>query len=201
MGIQALGRAGRQDPLGGLRRTLFGGARPKPLTPGRQQGIIQADRSRGRAAMLRFTRLGLVTLTMLAVAPAASAAEDPVYTGTFSNLAVSGYDPVAYFTDGRPVEGDARYAYDWQGATWRFANAENLERFKAEPARYAPQYGGYCAWAVSQGYTASVDPQAWKIVGDKLYLNYSLDVQRQWQGDIPGNIAMADANWPVVLGK
>jgi YHS domain-containing protein len=151
--------------------------------------------------MLRFTRMGLVVLAALAAPPAAWAAEDPVYTGTFSNLAVSGYDPVAYFTDGRPVEGDARYAYDWQGATWRFANAENLERFKAEPARYAPQYGGYCAWAVSQGYTASADPQAWRVVDGKLYLNYSLDVQQQWQGDIPGNIAKGDANWPKVLDK
>jgi YHS domain-containing protein len=151
--------------------------------------------------MLRFTHRGLLILTMLAVAPAASAAQDPIYTGTFSNLAVGGYDPVAYFTDGRPVEGDARYRYDWQGATWRFAKPENLERFKAEPARYAPQYGGYCAWAVSQGYTASADPQAWRIVDGKLYLNYSLDVQRRWQDDIPGNIAKGEANWPGVLDK
>jgi hypothetical protein len=82
------------------------------------------------------------------------------------------------------------------GATWRFASAEHRDRFAVDPERYAPQYGGYCAWAVSQGYTAKIDPAAWKIVDDKLYLNYSKDVQSQWSSDIPGNIAKADANWP-----
>lgn len=128
-------------------------------------------------------------------------AKDPVYTGTLSDLAVSGYDPVAYFTDGKPVEGKSDFEFEWQGATWRFANAKNLEAFKADPAVYAPQYGGYCAWAVSQGYTASSDPQAWKIVGKKLYLNYSKDVQSKWEKDPAGNIVKADKNWPAVLDK
>jgi YHS domain-containing protein len=152
--------------------------------------------------MLRRARIGpalLVALAAVLAAPAARAAEDPIYTGTLSDLAVSGYDPVAYFTDGKPVEGDRAHSYDWQGATWRFASAENLEKFKADPARYAPQYGGYCAWAVSQGYTASADPQAWRVVDGKLYLNYSLDVQKTWQQDVPGNITKANANWPTVL--
>jgi YHS domain-containing protein len=152
--------------------------------------------------MLRRTRLGLALLTTLAAslaAPAAWAVQDPIYTGTLSDLAVSGYDPVAYFTDSKPVEGDRAHSYMWQGATWRFATAENLEKFKADPAKYAPQFGGYCAWAVSQGYTASADPQAWKIVGGKLYLNYNPDVKKTWEQDVPGNIAKADANWPAVL--
>ena len=85
------------------------------------------------------------------------------------------------------------------GCAWRFANAENRDRFAADPEAYAPQYGGYCAWAVSQGYTASTDPAAWKIVDGKLYLNYSADVQKRWQSDEAGNIAKADANWPRVL--
>jgi YHS domain-containing protein len=154
--------------------------------------------------MLRPTRIGLTLLAMLAAilaAPAARAAEDPIYTGTLSDIAVSGYDPVAYFTDGKPVEGDRANSHEWQGATWRFATAENLEKFKADPAKYAPQYGGYCAWAVSQGYTASADPQAWRIVDGKLYLNYNPDVQKTWQQDVPGNIAKANANWPAVLEK
>jgi hypothetical protein len=88
----------------------------------------------------------------------------------------------------------------WQGAAWRFASAENRERFEADPVAYAPQYGGWCAWAVAEGYTASTVPEAWKIVDGRLYLNYSRGVQRRWERDIPGNIARADANWPGVLG-
>ena len=126
-------------------------------------------------------------------------AKDPVYTGTFSSLAVGGYDPVAYFTQGKPVEGSGDLEYDWNGVTWRFSTPENRAAFKADPQAYAPQYGGYCAWAVSQGYTASSIPEAWRIVDGKLYLNYSKGVQKTWTEDIPGNIAKADANWPKVL--
>ena len=129
------------------------------------------------------------------------AAKDPVYTGTLSDLAVSGYDPIAYFTEGKPVEGSAAFEHKWKGATWRFANAKNLEAFKADPEAYAPQYGGYCAWAVSQGYTASADPSAWRIVGKKLYLNYNREVQQNWEKDAAGNIVKADGNWPKVLEK
>ena len=85
--------------------------------------------------------------------------------------------------------------------SWRFANAKNLEAFKAKPDAYAPQYGGYCAWAVSQGYTAKGDPKAWSIVGGKLYLNYNADVKKTWETDAPGNIVKADGNWPKVLQK
>jgi len=126
-------------------------------------------------------------------------AKDPVSTGTFSDLAVSGYDPVAYFAAGRPVEGKSALEYEWNGTTWRFASAGNLAAFKASPEAYAPQYGGYCAWAVSQGYTAKSDPEAWRIVDGKLYLNYSRDIQKRWEQDIRGNIVKADANWPKVL--
>jgi hypothetical protein len=83
-------------------------------------------------------------------------------------------------------------------ATWYFASAGNRDLFAADPDKYAPQYGGYCAWAVSQGYTAKIDPEAWKIVDGRLYLNYSKDVQAQWSEDIPGNIAQGDANWPKI---
>lgn len=134
-------------------------------------------------------------------APSAAAAEDPVYTGTFSDLAAGGYDVVAYFREGRPVEGRGDHEFEWNGATWRFSSAENLAAFKADPEKFAPQYGGYCAWAVSQGYTASSDPEAWRIVDDKLYLNYSKSVQATWEQDIPGNIAKAESNWPKVLEK
>jgi YHS domain-containing protein len=149
---------------------------------------------------MRTRYFPLVTLLfVLSLAAAPVQAKNPVYTGTFSNLAVSGYDPVAYFKAGKPVEGAARYEYKWNGATWRFASAANLAAFKTNPQSFAPQYGGYCAWAVSQGYTASTDPTAWRIVDNKLYLNYSHGVQRQWAEDIPGNIAKGDRNWPKVL--
>ena len=128
-------------------------------------------------------------------------AVEPVYTGLFSSLAVSGYDPVAYFTESKPVKGSSDFEYEWNGATWRFSSAANLEAFKATPEAYAPQYGGYCAWAVSQGYTASAEPERWKIVDGKLYLNYDAKVQSDWEKNIPGFIASADQNWPKILKK
>lgn len=145
----------------------------------------------------RRTALAAMLAPLLLVTPAL--AKDPVFTGTFSNTAASGYDVVAYFTEGRPVEGSSAFTAQHDGANWHFASAANRDAFTAEPARYAPQYGGYCAWAVSEGYTAPTDPEAWKIVDEKLYLNYSKSVQDRWAGDIAGNISKADANWPNVL--
>ena len=115
-------------------------------------------------------------------------------------MAIEGTDPVAYFTEGKPVEGMADITYDYGGVTWRFASAANRDTFAAEPTRYAPQYGGYCSWAVSQGYTASTVREAWHIEDGKLYLNYSKGVQGRWQEDIPGHISQADANWPGLKG-
>lgn len=137
-----------------------------------------------------------MTAGLLSATPAA--AKDPVYK-SFLGTAIDGTDPVAYFTEGRPVEGSADFTYEWNGATWRFASAGNRDRFAAAPEKYAPQYGGYCAWAVAQGYTASTDPEAWKIVDGKLYLNYDKGVQAKWEADIPGFIKSADGNWPKVL--
>jgi YHS domain-containing protein len=127
-------------------------------------------------------------------------AVDPVYSN-WRGLAIAGTDPVAYFTEGRPVSGSRKFQLDWKGATWRFSSAENLEAFEADPGRYEPRYGGYCAWAVSQGRTAGIDPAAWKIVDGALYLNYSTGVQRRWEKDIPGHIANADQNWPKLLAE
>lgn len=116
--------------------------------------------------------------------------------GLFGSAAVRGYDVVAYFTQSKPVEGKRNISHRWNDAEWRFATAENRDLFAANPEKYAPQYGGWCAWAVSQGYTAPIDPQAWRIVDGKLYLNYSKSVQRQWAEDVPGNITKGDGNWP-----
>jgi hypothetical protein len=132
---------------------------------------------------------------------AVQAKDAPIYTGTFSSLAVGGHDPVAYFTEGRPVKGDKQFTFKYLGAEWRFTSAAHRDAFAAAPEKYAPQYGGYCAWAVSQNYTASGDPQYWKIVDGKLYLNYDADIQKKWEQDIPGFITKADRNWPAVLGQ
>ena len=126
---------------------------------------------------------------------------DPVYTSYFSDLAVGGHDPVAYFVDGKPVKGDSKFSAEYNDAEWRFANAENLAAFQLDPEKYAPQYGGYCAWAVSQGYTASGDPDNWRIVDGKLYLNYNDEVQETWVTDIPGFISSANDNWPTLLAE
>src|SRR5262245_4610896 len=93
-------------------------------------------------------------------------------------LMIKGYDPVAYFNTGKPMKGLKDFEYQWMSAIFRFSSQENLELFRKDPARYAPQYGGYCSYAVSQGYTAAVDPEAWDIVNGKLYLNYSKSVQK-----------------------
>ncbi len=111
--------------------------------------------------------------------------------------AIKGYDPVAYFTEGKPVEGKSDFTHTWMGATWRFVSAANRDKFAAMPDKFAPQYGGYCAWAVSQGYTASTDPDAWKIVDGKLYLNYSKGIQQRWQDGGPHKLIVAgDKHWP-----
>jgi len=146
-----------------------------------------------------FFALTLAGAVAAGIAPApAHAAKDKVYSD-WRGRAIEGADPVAYFTEGKPVKGSSDFTHDWNGATWYFVSADNRDAFAADPERYAPQYGGYCAWAVSQGYTASVDYESWRIVDDKLYLNYSKDVQQTWEQDIPGNIQKADANWPKVL--
>jgi hypothetical protein len=111
-------------------------------------------------------------------------------------LAVRGTDVVAYFTQGRPLQGSPAFTHRWHGATWRFASAAHRDLFAADPERYAPAYGGFCAFAVSEGYTAPIDPEAWRIVDGRLYLNYDRSVQRRWERDIPGRIARANANWP-----
>ncbi len=140
-------------------------------------------------------------LSALFLAAPAHANQAPVHTGFLSNVAVGGYDPVAYFTDGRPVRGTTEHRVTHQGYEYRFASAEHLAAFRANPSRYLPQYGGYCAWAVAQGYTAAGNPNNWRVVDGKLYLNYNDEIQQRWERDIPGFIRSANANWPGVLAR
>jgi YHS domain-containing protein len=151
---------------------------------------------------MQLTRRHLLTIAaaspaVLLSSRAAFAATPEVYAE--GGIAVDGTDVVAYFTQGAPVAGDASITHNYMGATWRFSSQDNKAAFVADPVAYAPQYGGYCAFAVSEGYTASTVPEAWTIVDDKLYLNFSNRVKRRWEKDIPARIAAADANWPTVL--
>ena len=123
----------------------------------------------------------------------------PVYSD--ASGAIRGYDPVAYFTEGRPVKGSKQFTHRWNGAEWRFASELNRERFAAAPEKYAPQYGGYCAYGVASGYAVKIEPDAWSVVDGKLYLNYDRSVQASWQKDVPGFVRKADANWPRVLAR
>ncbi len=113
--------------------------------------------------------------------------------------AIAGYDPVAYFTVGRPTPGSLAFEHLWNGATWRFAGAANRDRFEADPQAYAPAYGGYCAWAVSQNYLAPGDPRHWRIVDGRLFLNFNARAKLLWEADPASAIAPGDANWPHVL--
>lgn len=112
--------------------------------------------------------------------------------------ALRGYDAVAYLNENKPVKGSAEYTVEYKGSTFRFASRANRDAFAADPEKYAPQYGGFCAFGTAGGYKASTDPAAFTVVDGKLYLNYNSDVQRQWRTDISGFVAKADQNWPAV---
>ena len=111
-------------------------------------------------------------------------------------IAIKGYDTVAYFEQSQAVKGSPSFEYTWNGAKWLFATAAHRDAFAKDPARYAPQYGGYCAFGMSQGHAVPVDPEAWKIVDGKLYLNYSKSVQEKWVQEQSKWISEADKNWP-----
>jgi YHS domain-containing protein len=148
---------------------------------------------------IQLTFIGLMSFILLLSSGQVLAADPPIYTGFFSEKAVSGYDTVAYFTDNKAVKGKKKYTYKYMEAVWYFKNQKNLDIFKASPNKYAPQYGGYCAWSVSEGNNASGDPKQWTIVNDKLYLNYDQEIQDRWLGNRDAFIIKADKNWPAVL--
>lgn len=144
-----------------------------------------------------FTKLAVAAPAFLAARPAL-AAEPQIYQE--GGIAIDGSDAVGYFTQNGPVRGNAGFSVDYKGATWRFADQASADAFEANPAAYEPQFGGYCAWAVGQGYIASTVPEAWTIHNDKLYLNFSRGVRRRFERNLEENIAKAEANWPAVLG-
>lgn len=115
-----------------------------------------------------------------------------------SGKAIRGYDPVAYFLEGKPVKGKNELVYKWNNASWYFSSQQNREMFIADPGKYAPQYGGYCAYGLSNGYKAPTDADAWTIENGRLYLNYNVDVRTEWNKDRKQRIGNADKNWPKV---
>lgn len=112
--------------------------------------------------------------------------------------AINGYDAVAYFNEGKPLKGTTAFVFAWNNADWYFTSPENLDLFKANPEKYAPQYGGYCAFGMSRGYKANTQPDAWTIVNNKLYLNYNTEVRTEWNQKQEELINKANKNWPTV---
>jgi YHS domain-containing protein len=148
--------------------------------------------------------LGVAACLFATVARAAEPPINTLKTGLFggrSDTAILGYDPVAYFTDGKPVKGADAYVVDWMGAKWKFASQAHLDLFKASPEKYAPQYGGYCAYGVSQDNLVSIEPDKFKVLDGKLYLNYDADVQAKWIKDPQGYIKTADSKFQALLRK
>ena len=145
---------------------------------------------------MKFTRI-MLALAALSIAGTALAGSRvaPVNVDK-KGLALHGYDPVTYFESDKPQSGSEAFSYSFMGATWRFVSAENRKKFAQSHETYMPQFGGYCAKAVSENHTADVDPLAYKIVNGKLYLNYDAKVQKLWEEDIPGRIAKAEGFWP-----
>lgn len=143
---------------------------------------------------------GFFLLISILLITTAAGAASKVNTNT-NGFAIHGYDTVAYFTIGKYIEGKKNLAYEWMGAKWLFTNKEHKELFIENPDKYAPRYGGYCAYGVAVDALFDVDPKAWTIVDGELYLNKNLDVRKTWKQDISGNISKTDRNWPDLLNR
>ena len=144
-------------------------------------------------------------ITAWLLSPVVQGAEPPVNSlknslfGGRGDAAINGYDSVAYFTVGKAVKGQDSFVHEWMGARWKFSSQANLELFKSQAEKYAPQYGGYCAYGVTQGGLVKVDPEQFTVRDGKLYLNFDADVQAKWLKDPVGYIRQADAKFPGLL--
>lgn len=147
------------------------------------------------------TRLLVTTLALVGCAtkPGQIWQDTPVPPiDTRAGLGLEGYDVVAYFTDHQPIKGSEAFTRQWQGVTWRFASAEHRDLFATDPLRYVPQYGGYCAYAVSHGTTAHGDPNQWAVVEDRLFVNNNPLARKLWESHRSRNIRTGDVNWPLI---
>lgn len=143
--------------------------------------------------------LAAVSLAAALLATGPAHAGGSVNTGYFGGVAIMGYDPVAYFTEGRPMKGSEELAYEWLGTPWHFATKEHRELFTGDPVRYAPQYGGFCVGEVAEnGVTVNIDPEAWAIIDDKLYLSFGKDFNAMFASRPKEYLVKAEANWPVI---
>lgn len=147
----------------------------------------------------------IVTIGTAGLPTTPAFAYDPTSTAAVnvdaSKLALRGYDPVAYFTTDAPIQGLAEFTAEHDGAVYHFASAANRDAFLADPAKYAPAYGGFCAMGAALNKKLDGDPTIWKIVDGRLYLNVHLDAAKRWQEDVPGNISKAEENWPKIKDK
>ncbi len=148
---------------------------------------------------LQDLRLFTGVTTFLVLVTAAAICQSPNYA--VDGVAVNGYDVVAYFIDGKPVKGSAEFAFTLDSVQWLFSSREHLDLFKSDPERYLPQFGGWCAYGVSQNYKAPTEPDAWTIVNDKLYLNYNKKVRKMWLQDRDARIHTAEQNWTELKHK
>jgi YHS domain-containing protein len=155
-------------------------------------------RGAGIQECMQNRRRLFITYLIAAALPAFAESKVEPINKDGSGVAIKGYDPVAYFTQGKPVKGSTAFSYPWMNSTWLFANAEDRDEFSKNPAKYAPQYGGYCAYGVSQGHAVNIDPEAWAVIDGKLYLNYSKSVKNTWSKSIPKYIEDANHNWPAL---
>ncbi|MBL4790534.1 MAG: YHS domain-containing protein [Kordiimonadaceae bacterium] len=144
--------------------------------------------------MLQKLAIAIALIFTATITSAAS--DDSIYTKWSNNKAVGGYDTVEYFKSGVPTKGDKKLTTVYKDTEWFFASQENLDLFVADPMKYAPQYGGYCAWAMAGGNAAKGDPKQWAIVDGKLYLNYDRSIKKKWDADRPGFIVKADVVYP-----
>ncbi|MBL7850217.1 MAG: YHS domain protein [Cyclobacteriaceae bacterium] len=136
---------------------------------------------------------------VLWLALASHAQSQPIFS--LNGVAIRGYDPVAYFTENQPVEGRPEFSFLWQGAEWRFKDQANRDLFRENPEKYAPQFGGFCAYGVSENHKSPTDPYAFTVIDEKLYLNYSPKVKQLWSKDREMHIQRAETNWPILLNR
>ena len=148
--------------------------------------------------MYRAALCLIAALTLATPAPAAEVREPEIWTDMHGR-ALKGYDPVAYHLERRPVQGTQDFAYEWKGAEWWFSSAENRDRFIADPDRWAPQFGGYCAWGIAKDRVVGINPTIFRIFDDKLYLNLNMKVHKEWLGKHGSFIARANNKWPEIL--